>query len=113
MEFGIEKDAVLVTKRGKLVKSEGIVILGERLIRAMNDGDVDAYKYLRVLEGDEIKHTDKKRRIEKEYFRRVRKILKSRLNGGNMVQTINCGAVAVVRYTAGMVEWAKEETDYG
>ena len=36
----------------------------------MNYGDVDAYKYLGVLEGDEIKHTQMKRRIEEEYFRR-------------------------------------------
>ena len=59
-----------------------------------------AYKYLGVLEGDEIKHTQMKRRIEEEYFRRVRKIyiLKCKLNGDNMVQAINCGAVAVVRY---------------
>ena len=41
----------------------------------MNYGDVDAYKYLGVLEGDEIKHTQMKRRIEGEYFRRVRKYL--------------------------------------
>ena len=41
---------------GKLVKSEGIVIPGERLIRAMNDGVVDAYKYLGMLEGDEKKN---------------------------------------------------------
>ena len=84
-------------KSGKLVKSEGIVISGERLILAMNDGDVDAYKFLGMLEGDEIKHTEMNRRIEKEYFRLVRKILKSKLNGGNMVQAINFRAVAVVR----------------
>ena len=66
MEFGIEECAVLFMKMWKLVKSEGIVISGERLIRATNDGDTDAYKYLRMLEGDEIKHTDKKRRIEKQ-----------------------------------------------
>lgn len=36
MEFGIEKCGVLIMKRRKLVKSEGIVIPGERLIRAMN-----------------------------------------------------------------------------
>ena len=64
MEFGIEKRAVLVKKRGKLVTTEGIAIPGERLIRAMNEGDVDAYKYLGVLEGEEIKHTEMKRRIE-------------------------------------------------
>ena len=97
MEFGIEKCAALVMKRGKLVRSEGIVIPGERLIRAMNDGDVDTYKYLGVLEG-----------LKKEYFRRVQKILKSKLNGGNMVQAINCRAVTVVRYAAGIVEWYVE-----
>ena len=43
----------------------------------MHDGDVDAYNYLGMLEG--VKHTEMKRRIEKEYFRRVRKILKSKL----------------------------------
>ena len=109
MEFGIAKSAVLVIMRWNLVKSEGIVIPGERLIRAMNDGDVDAYKYLGVLEGHEIKHTEMKRRIEKEYFLRTRKILKSKLNGGNMVQAINCRAVAVVQYATGIVESTKEE----
>lgn len=39
----------------KLVKSEGIVIPDGRLIRAMNYGDVDAYKYLGLLERNEIK----------------------------------------------------------
>ena len=68
-------------KRRKLVKSEGVVIPDGRLIRAMNYGDVDAYKYLGLLEGNEIKHTEMKRRIEEEYFRRVRKILKCKLNG--------------------------------
>ena len=55
----------------------------------MNDGDMDAYKYLRVLEGDEIKHTKMKRRIEKEYLCSLQKIFKSKLKGGNMVQAIN------------------------
>ena len=67
----------------------------------MNDGDMDAYKYLRVLEGDEIKHTKIKRRIEKEYLCSLQKIFKSKLKGGNMVQAINC---RVVGYAAGMVE---------
>ena len=49
----------------------------------MNDGDMDAYKYLRVLEGDEIKHTKMKRRIEKEYLCSLQKIFKSKLKGGN------------------------------
>ena len=50
---------------------------------------MDAYKYLRVLEGDEIKHTKIKRRIEKEYLCCLQKIFKSKLKGGNMFQAIN------------------------
>ena len=73
----------------------------------MNYGDVDAYKYVRLFDRNEIKHTEMKRRIEEEYFRRVQKILQCQLNGENMVQAINCGAVAVV-YEARIVEWTKE-----
>ena len=39
--------------------------------------------------------------------------MKSKLNGGNMVQAINFGAGTVVLYTAEIVQWAKEETEYG
>ena len=60
---------------GGLVMAEGTVIPGKRLSRAIIDFDEDAYKYIGVLEGHKIKHTEMKRRIEKGYFRRVRKIL--------------------------------------
>ena len=75
----------------------------------MNDGDVDTYQNLGVLEGHEIQHTKMKRRIEKEYtFVKYRKLIfKSKMNGGNMVQAINCRVVAVVRYVARIVEWTK------
>ena len=43
---------------GGLVMEEGIVIPGKRLSRAINDCDADAYKYLGMLDGDNIKHTE-------------------------------------------------------
>ena len=39
-----------------------------------------------------------------EYNKRVRKILKSKLNGGNIIKAINSWAVPVVRYTAGIID---------
>ena len=48
-----------------------------------------------------------KEKIRKEYTRRVRQILKSKLNGVNTVSTINSRAAAVVRYSAGVVHWRK------
>ena len=62
-----------------------------------------------MLEGDQIKHIEMKRRIKKRYLRRVRRFLKSKMNCGNIAQAISCRAVAVVRYGAGIVEWTKDE----
>ena len=45
-----------------------------------------------------------KKQTSAEYTSRVRKILKSKLNGGNTIQAINNWAVPVIRYTAGIVD---------
>ena len=42
-----------------------------------------------MLEADDIKHSEMKDKIQEEYFRRLRMILKSKLNGGNTVKAIN------------------------
>ena len=49
--------------------------------------------------------------VKKEYIRRVKKCLKSKLNGGNMVKAINTWAVSLMRYSAEIVEWTKADLD--
>jgi len=44
-----------------------------------------------------------------EYIRGVKKLCRSKLNGGNLIGNINTWAVGVVRYSAGMVDWTMEE----
>ena len=44
-------------------------------------------------------------------MKRVRKILKSKLNGGNTIQAINSWAIPVIRYTAGVTDWTRLELD--
>ena len=80
MEFGISKCATLIMKRGKVIESEGITLPGDKVIRSLNSDEEEGYKYLGVLEADNIKHGEMKEKIQKECFRRVRKILKSKLN---------------------------------
>ena len=48
MEFGISKCAVLVMKRGKVSKCEGIRISDAQVIRGLEEGD--GYRYLGILE---------------------------------------------------------------
>ena len=70
----------------------------------------DGYKYLGVLETDQIKH-DQMNKVKTEYLRRVRRVLQSKLNGGNTIGAINTWAVSLVHYTAGIINWRKDELE--
>ena len=47
--------------------------------------------------------------VSKRYIRRVRKVLKSKLNGGNLVRGVNTWVVSLLRYSAAFVSWRKSE----
>ena len=47
--------------------------------------------------------------VLKEYIRRLRKVLKSKLNGGNLVRGVNPSTVSLVRYSTAFVSWRKSE----
>ena len=42
---------------------------------------------------------------------RVRRVLQSKLNEGNTIGAINTWAVSLVRYTAGIINWRKDELE--
>ena len=87
MEFGIEKCAMLVIEKGKIVKSVGIELPDGKVIKSLQEGE--SYKYLEILEADKFLEENMKLNVSKEYIRRIRKILKSKLNGGNLVRKVN------------------------
>ena len=89
-------------KRGKVAKREGISMLDGEMIKNIEEG---GYKYLGTLDADGVKHEEVKCQTKKEYIRRVRNILKSKLNGGNIISAINSRAVSIVRYGAGIISW--------
>ena len=94
MEFGLSKCGALTMKRGKLVKSEGIPMPNGQMMTNIEDS---GYKYFGILEADWVKHEAMKDQTKKEYIKRVRKILKSKRYGENVISAINSRAVAVVR----------------
>ena len=61
------------------------------------------YKYLGILEADGIKDKCMKENFRSEYLRRLKKILKSKLNSKNTIGAINSRAVSIIRYSAGIV----------
>ena len=50
-----------------------------------------------------------KGQIKEEYIRKVRNILKSKLNDGNTISAINSRPVSIVRYGPGIIILTKTE----
>ena len=107
MEFGIEKSTTLVMEKGKIVKSVDIELPDGKVIKSLQEGE--SYKYLGILEADKFLEEKMKLNILKEYIRRLRKVLKSKLSGGNLVRGVNTWAVCLIRYSAAFVSWRKNE----
>ena len=77
------------------------------VIKSLQEGE--SYKCLRILEADKILEEKMKLNVSTEYIRRLRKVLKSKLNGGNIVRRVNTWAVSLLRYSATFVSWRKSE----
>ena len=106
MEFSLKKCGMVLMKRGKLVKSDGILLPNQKI---MKEVDENGYTYLGILELAEIKEYEMKHKVTAEYKRRLRLILKSKLNGMNKIQAINTWAVVLLRYGAGIINWKVDE----
>ena len=103
----MEKCAVLVMERRKIVKSVDIELPDGKVIKLLLK--VGKQKYFGILEADKFLDEKMKLNVSKEYIRRVRKVLKSKLNGGNLVRQVNAWAVSLLRYSAAFVSWRKSE----
>ena len=107
MEFGIEKCAILVIVKGKTVKSVGIQLPDGKVIKLLQEGE--SYKSFGILEAERFLGAEMKLKVFKECFRRLKKVLKSKLNGGNLVQGFNTWAVSLLRYSAAFISWRRCE----
>ena len=72
-------------------------------------GENETYKYLGILEADTIKQVEMKDKIRKEYLRRTRKLLETKLSGRNFIKGINTWAVPLVRYSGPFLKWTRDE----
>ena len=106
MEFGQKKCGVVILKKGKLFKFDGIHLPNQEIMKEL---DENGYTYLGILELDEIKEDKMKIKVTAEYKWRLRLILKSKLNGNNKIQAINTCVVALLRYGAGIINWKVDE----
>ena len=70
---------------------------------------VKVISILKFFEADRFLREEMKLKVSKEYFRRLRKVSKSKLNGENLVQGVNTWAVSLLTYSAAFISWRKCE----
>ena len=115
MEFGIEKSVMLVMKSGKRHLRDGMELPNQDKIRTL--GEKETYKYLGILEADTNKEVEMKEKIKKEYLRRTRKQLETKLCSRNIIKGINTWAVPSLnirgpfrsRPEKNLSKWTKEQ----
>ena len=108
MEFGLDKCATLAIIKGNVTETQGMNLLNNN-VKGLNLDET--CKYLGILQADDIKHKQVKKKTLSEFNKRVRKILKSKLNGSNIIKAINSWAVPIVRYIAGIIDWTQAELE--
>jgi len=108
MNFNASKCNTMAIKKGQPASCKPISLGDNGTIHCL-EGPKAKYKYLGIWEADSIKHEEMKIEVKTEYRKRLRQILKSKLNGPNKISGINQYAVPVVRYSAGIIKWSKAE----
>ena len=102
MEFGLNKCAVIHIEKGQITDSP-----------CVNDIPLlsadESYKYLGILQADTIRHKEVKEKTKKEYFKRVREILKAEINARNTANAITTYAMPILRYGFGILKWTQGE----
>ena len=83
MEFDLDKCATLIIIKGKVTQTQDMNLPKNNIKRLNLD---ETYKYLDILQADDIKHKQVKKKTISEYNKRVRNILKSKLNGDNVIK---------------------------
>ena len=69
------------------MKPVGIELPDGQVIKSLQEDE--SYKYLGILEADKFLEKKMKLNVSKEYIRKLRKVLRSNLNGGNLVRGVN------------------------
>ena len=107
MEFGIEKCAMLVMKSGKQHLTDWMELPNQDKIRTLAENKT--YKYMGILKADTIKQVEMKNKIQKEFLRRTRKLLETKLSRRNLIKGINTWAVPLVRYSRPFLNRTRDE----
>ena len=79
---------IVVFERWKMVESEGLQVLNERM-KTIDPGENEIYKFLGAKQADKIKKKEVYNRVKEEISRRMNIITRTEINDKNLVKAIN------------------------
>ena len=106
--YGVAKCAEVVFKRRKMVKSEGLQVLNER-VKTIDPDENEIYKFLGIEQADGIKKKQVHNRVKEEISRKMNTITRTELNDRNLVKAINTKVIPVAAYPMNVCKFAQSE----
>ena len=94
-------------KSGKRHLTDGMELSNKHKIRTI--GEKELYKCFVILEADTIKQVEMKEKMWKEYLKRTRHLLGTKLCSRNLNKGINTSTVHFVRYSGPYLKWTRKE----
>ena len=107
MEFGIEKYTKLVLKSCKQYLTDVMEQPSQDTIRTLEEKET--FKSLGILEVDTIKQVEMKDKIKKEYLKRTRKLLETKLCSRILIKGMNTWGLSIVRYSGPLMKWVRKQ----
>ena len=72
-------------------------------------GKKESYKFSEILGAHTIKQVEMKEKIKKEYLRRTKKLLETKLSFKNLIKGINTWALPLVSYLGAFLKGTRED----
>ena len=108
--YGVKKCAEIVFRKGKMVKSEGLQVLEEKM-NTLDPDKNEIYKFLGCKQGDGIDVKCVMERVKVEVRKRLEQLIGKQLNDENLMKAINCRIIPVAGYVMNVCTLGKGDLE--
>jgi len=108
--YGVKKCAEIVFVRGKMVKAEGLDVLGEKM-KALDPDQNENYKFLGCEQAEQINTQAVYNRVRDEMGKRIKMLTSRELYERNLIKAINTRVIPVASYVMNVCEFNKKQLD--
>ena len=95
--YGVKKCVVIVFRKGKMVRREGLPVLEEKL-KVLDPDKNHVYTFFGCEQSDDIDVKKVLERVKKEIKKCTKHLVKLHLNDKNLMKAINCRVMPVAGY---------------